>query len=138
MSALSEQSPDSPAVAKRMRLAVPPPLPPLDFGEHGPLQVGDRVEFWGESYRVKWRVRAVSSTGRFAICTKPYNLRRTVLYTIVDFVRQVRGPDDLIFGHGYETQEDIDEALAGLEAGDLEVSYRTSRHVSLTIVSVTR
>lgn len=88
------------------------------------LHVGDRVQFTDEHLRVRWTVKAVSVCGRFAILTKPFNLRRTVLYTVADFDAGVRGPDDRVFGPGYETDEQIARALAMFEAGDAEVSVR--------------
>lgn len=61
---------------------------------------------------------------RFVICTKPFNPKRTVLYTIIDLKRKVRGTEDLIFCMGFETKELCQEALERLEAGESEVSYR--------------
>jgi hypothetical protein len=87
-----------------------------------PLAVGDRVKFVEE--KRSYTVRAVSADGRFAICTKPFNPRHTVLYTIIDFEQGVRGPDDLVFCAGYETSEDIAANMARLESGDMAVSRR--------------
>lgn len=85
------------------------------------LNPGDRIKFAGEKQR--YTVRAVSSDGRWAICTKPFNLQHTVLYTIVDFDSGVRGPDNY-GGLGYESGDEIRRAMNWLEAGDAEVSYR--------------
>lgn len=71
------------------------------------LVVGDRVRFVEEGQR--YTVRAVTSGGRFAICTKPFNLKHTVLYTVIDFERGVRGADNY-YGLGYETDEQVSEA----------------------------
>ena len=84
------------------------------------IKAGDKIKFKGE--KRPYRVRAAD--GRFAVCTKPFNLQNTVLYTIVDLERDVRGTDDLIFGHGYETDEDTANALKQLQAGEIEVSHR--------------
>jgi hypothetical protein len=84
------------------------------------LAVGDSVQF-AESKRW-WRVRATSD--RYVILTSPFNLRHTVLYTIIDWERGVRGPDDMVFGFGYETPEQIAENMDRLLAGDMEVSHR--------------
>jgi hypothetical protein len=81
-------------------------------------------------------VRAVSSDGRWVICTKPFNLRHTVLYTIIDFDSGVRGPDNLVFSFGYESEEDIVDAMGCLESGDMEISVRYE--VYLDIESVDR
>ncbi len=60
-----------------------------------------------------------ASDMRFAVCTKPHNLiksltdptRRTVWYTIIDFEEDVRGPENLVFGMGAETREQCEKML---------------------------
>ena len=84
------------------------------------LKVGQRIRFSEE--RQAYRVRA--SGGRYAVCTKPFNLRHTVLYTVVDFQRRVRGTENLVFGMGAETDEQCVGMLARLESGESEVSSR--------------
>lgn len=85
------------------------------------MAVGDKVKFAAE--KMPYTVRAVSSDGRWVICTKPFNPRRTVLYTVIDFDSNLRGPDN--YGSlGYESPEQIADALAMFEAGDAEVSVR--------------
>lgn len=86
------------------------------------LQVGNRVKFTGE--RQAYTVQAANQ--RFAVCTKPFNPRRSVLYSIVDFERSVRGTEDLIFCMGFETRQQCDEALDRLATGESEVSYRNN------------
>ena len=84
------------------------------------VQIGDKVYIPNEThpYRVKAR------DDRFIICTKPFNLQRTVLYFIVDLERRVRGADNMVFCSGYETDEDCKERLKELQSGKIEVSYR--------------
>jgi len=84
------------------------------------LKVGDPVYLPCEvrPYRVKCR------DDRFIICTKPYNPKRTVMYFIVDLVKMVRGPDNMVFCFGYETQEQCEERLKELQDGTIEVSQR--------------
>lgn len=74
-------------------------LPLNDQLRYCPL--GTRV--WFVSEKTAYTVRARSS--RYLVCTKPFNLRRTTLYTIVDLDEQVRGPENLIFGFGAETDD---------------------------------
>ena len=115
--------------------------------------MGDKVKFAGE--RQRWDVRAVTRGGRFVILTKPFNLRHTVLYTVVDFDRGVRGKDDR-YGLGYEIVDDIaralhsfqrsedgaewDDAIACEHAGRCsvraEVSHRSANHIRLDFQSV--
>ncbi|MGJ0846527.1 hypothetical protein ACR77J_07555 [Tissierella praeacuta] len=85
------------------------------------LKVGDKIRFMGE--KQKYTIKAKSD--RFIICTKPFNLKRTCLYTIVDLERMVRGANDRVFNpYNYMVQEDINECLKDLESGKVEVSYR--------------
>lgn len=72
--------------------------------------VGDRVKFVEErnSYIVQAR------NNRFLVCNRPFPLRNTVLYTIVDLYKQIRGTENLIFGFGAETQKECEEMLARL------------------------
>lgn len=95
------------------------------------ITVGSRIKFASEGQR--YTVQARSE--RYAICTKPFNARRTVLYTIIDFQRGVRGRDNLIFGRGYETREACEENLAEMTpSGTVEVSWR--HYVPLDIEAV--
>lgn len=91
-------------------------------------KVGDRIRFAEEkqAYTVKAR------SDRYLICTKPFNARRTVLYCIVDFKRGERGPDNMVFGMGYETDADIFNRFQELTLGEIEVSHR--RCVPLVIL----
>jgi len=84
--------------------------------------IGDKLYVTGE---VKpYTVRARDE--RYIIATKPYNLRHTVLYFIIDLIKGWRGPDDRVFCFGYETPEDISERLHELSNGEMEVSRRHS------------
>lgn len=84
------------------------------------IKVDDFIHFVEE--KQKYRVRARGS--RFIICNKPFNLKRTTLYTIIDLHEQIRGAENLVFGLGAETQKECEEMLLRLEKGDSEISYR--------------
>jgi len=84
------------------------------------MKVGDKVKFRSEKQR--YTIQACDN--RFLVCTKPFNARKTVLYTIVDFKRNVRGREDLVFCMGFETRKDCEEALERLQKEESEVSYR--------------
>jgi len=95
--------------------------------------VGDRIKFRGE--RQRYTVQAASD--RFAVCTKPFNLENTVLYTIIDFEQLVRGADDYILGkYDYDEPDACVKALAELDAGEMKVSRRNN--VALEIEEVSR
>lgn len=87
-------------------------------------RVGDRVKFAEEVHRYTIQARGV----RYLVCTRPFALRKTVWYTVVDLEKQIRGTENLVLGFGAETREECEEMLARLEgrAGEpTEVSYRT-------------
>lgn len=86
------------------------------------LPVGTKVKM--DSERLRYTVQAAND--RFAIMTKPFNARRTYLYTITDLKRGVRGPCNLIFGlpRHVNTPEGAAKFLEMLEKGDVEVTYR--------------
>ncbi len=91
-------------------------------------KVGDRI-FFKEEKR-PYRVRACND--RFLICTKPYNPRHTVLYTIVDLKNGIRGAENLIFCAGFESDQDCNEALERLVSGETEISRRNRTDVHIT------
>lgn len=85
------------------------------------LEVGQRLRF--ADSRQAMCVRAVSADGRFVVATRPFNARRTVLYTVIDFQQGIRGRDDH-YGVGYETDEECRSAIERLADGEIEVSFR--------------
>lgn len=84
------------------------------------VRAGDRIRFAED--KQKYTVKARSE--RYLVCTKPFNLKRTVIYTVIDIERGVRGTEDLIFGMGAETREECEEMISRLESGESGVSYR--------------
>lgn len=83
------------------------------------LNVGDKIKFTIEKQR--YTVKAKSE--RYIICTKPFNIRHTCFYCIIDLDRLVRGPNDLVFSHfDFMTQKGIDDCLEWLLLGETEVS----------------
>lgn len=84
------------------------------------IEVDDKIKFLSEKHR--YTVQACDD--RFVVCIKPFNARKTFLYTIIDFERDVRGRENLIFCMGFETKEQCEEALERLQKGESEVSYR--------------
>lgn len=90
-------------------------------------QIGDRIKFAEE----KQKYTIQSRNERYLICTKPFNPKHTVLYTIVDLQKGIRGTENLIFGMGAETKEDCDAMLKRLDSGETEISHRN--HIQLFI-----
>ena len=81
------------------------------------FQSGDKLKF--ADAKGAYTVRAIGK--RFAVCTKPLNPQRTVLYTIIDFRDNIRGTENLIFGFGAETDEQCAAMLERLESGETAV-----------------
>lgn len=84
------------------------------------IPVGAKIWFYGE--KQGYTVRA--SNVAFCVCTKPFNVQKTVLYTIIDWERGERNYENLVFGMGAETDEECQEMLDRLTTGESEVSYR--------------
>lgn len=83
------------------------------------IKVGDKIKFKSEKQR--YTVRAISR--KFAICTKPFNARKTYLYSIIDFKNKLRGRDN--YGcYGYETDEQCQEPIKKWDKGEIEHSSR--------------
>lgn len=92
-------------------------------------KTGDKIKFVEE--KRPYKIRACNE--RFLVCTKPFNPKHTVMYTIVDLKENVRGTESLIFCMGFETDEECKEALERLISGETEVSYRN--RIQLNIVN---
>lgn len=84
------------------------------------VDVGDKIYIPGEKrpYTVQCR------DDRYIICTKPFNLRHTVQYFIIDLVDKWRAPDDRVFCFGYETTEQCLDRLQELQCGEIHLSQR--------------
>lgn len=93
------------------------------------VSVGDKVFI--PNQKKPYRVRARDE--RYIICTKPFNPKHTVLYFIVDLERKIRGPDNMVFCSGYETDEHCAERLKELQSGQIEVSSRRGIRLDIDI-----
>lgn len=87
----------------------------------GTAKVGDFVKFKEE--RQKYEIQA--SGARFIVCTKPFNAKKTTLYTVVDLEERVRGTENLIFGAGAETRGQCEEMLMRLEGRCVDTGFQT-------------
>lgn len=74
----------------------------------------------------KQKYTVISSNKFFLICTKPFNVQKTVLYTIVDYTNRIRWTENLVFWMWAETKEECDEMLERLTNWETEVSYRNN------------
>ena len=69
-------------------------------------------------------MRVEVEDNRYIICTKPFNLKHTVLYFIIDLKDKWRAPDDRVFCSGYDTDEQCQEQLKKLQSGEIKLSWR--------------
>lgn len=74
------------------------------------IDIGSKIRF--EREKQKYTVQA--SNEYFAICTKPFNPKKTVLYTIIDWREDIRGAENLIFCMGAETREKCEQCFKEL------------------------
>ena len=93
------------------------------------VEVGDKVYI--PDQKRPYIVRARNE--RYIICTKQFNLQKTVLYFIVDLVDKWRAPDDRLFCMGYETDEDCKERLEELQTGKISLSVRRGIPLDINI-----
>lgn len=91
---------------------------------------GSKVWFAGEKQGYTIRRRNT----RYLILTKPHNLRKTVLYCIVDLDREWRGPENLIFGRGCETDAQVARMFHRIVMGETEISRRRGVELGVTMV----
>lgn len=91
------------------------------------IPVGAKI--WFDNEKQGYTVRA--SNVAFCVCTKPFNAQKTVLYTIIDWEQGIRGPENLVFGFGAETDEECEEMLERLTQGESDLSGRNYRKTSI-------
>lgn len=95
------------------------------------VKIGQKIKFSGD--KKSFKVQAFDE--RYIVLTRPFNLKKTYQYTIVDLERKVRGACNLIFGLPPECECDTPEGaknvlkwLRGFEDDmgfhQMEVSYR--------------
>lgn len=94
------------------------------------LTPGRMVKF--KSEKGAYTVRAAGV--RYVVCTKPYNPKRTVIYSVVDMQKDVRGTEGLVFGMGAETDEQCRWMLERLESGFSDVSRRNRVRLDIEAV----
>lgn len=91
------------------------------------LEVWMKIKF--ENEKQKYTVQA--SNIMFAILSKPFNAQKTVLYTIIDFWKWERWPENLVFWMWAETKEQCEEMLERLTQQETELSYRHNKKLDI-------
>lgn len=98
------------------------------------MKVGGRIKFLEE--KTPYKIRALSNY--FAVCTRPYNPQRTVIYTVLDFRKSIRGTENVVFCMGAETDEDCQEMLQRFESGESEVSHRNNIPLNYCVLDISK
>lgn len=101
------------------------------MSEISQASIGSRI--WFAEDKRPYTVQARDD--RFLVCTKPFAAKKTVLYTIVDLHTEMRGTDGFVFGLGYETRADCDDALTTIVKHGEGISRRNCIPVNATRVS---
>lgn len=85
-------------------------------------KIGDKVKFAEE----KQRYTVSACDDRYLVCTKPFNPKKTYLYTMVDLKSKIRGTDGyaMNWGFDYRKKEDAEKYISNLKSGEIEISYR--------------
>lgn len=90
------------------------------------------IKIYFEEEKQGYSLRA--SKGNYLVLTKPFNLKNTVRYTIIDRKNRIRGTENLIFGFGAETNEQC-KAMVERLGSESDISQRNQ--VPLRIVKIT-
>lgn len=94
-------------------------------------KVGDKIKFKSE----KCKYKIVGLTDRYLVCIKPFNLKHTYLYTIVDLVKKERGPDHWLMGkYDLRDPKSVQECLSDLKTGICQISNRGAIDLDLETV----
>jgi hypothetical protein len=72
-------------------------------------------------------------TGAYISFTEAYNDQKSeVIYTIVDFKQNIRGAHNLVLGGcDFKDEKEIEDFIAELESGEVEISYRNRCNYNL-------
>jgi len=91
------------------------------------VKEGTKIKFLSE----KQKYTVISSNHFISICTKPFNPEHTVLYCVIDWHRQMRSTEDLVFGMGAETKKECDEMLERITQGESDLSERHEKELDI-------
>ena len=92
------------------------------------MKQGDKIYF--EEEKRPYSIRAISKN--YAICTKPFPPQKTVIYTIIDFNKNIRGTNNYVFNpYDYLLDEDCNESLKDLEEG---FAWRSKSNEEITYI----
>ena len=85
-----------------------------------------RIKFKEEKQSYKIMAR----DSRYLVCVKPFNAKKTYLYTIVDLDQKIRGADNYHCRFEYDTKEGALEALLELQRNNDKAEYEYDFYIS--------
>lgn len=103
-------------------------------------KVGDLIKFKSEKQR--YTIRACDD--RFIIATKPFNLKRTYLYTIIDLEEGIRGADNWYCKFDYSDPEEAKKCIQLLNLDPLRgfnsvsISFRSRMDLDIERIDFIR
>lgn len=100
----------------------------LDNRGEKTMKKGQRVKF-NDDRRIFF-VR--ESNERFTILTYPHE--DSVMYTIIDHEKNIRGTDNMVFCNGYETDRDVRFNMIALLRNKMSISYRNRVELSIKYI----
>lgn len=89
-------------------------------------KVGDKIKF--AEYKRAFTIKACND--RWLICTQPLNCRKTFIYTIVDLLNNLRGPDNYYCKFDYNDSEQAQLALIELDKPVCDDTYSRAPYTS--------
>lgn len=96
------------------------------------LEPASKLQIKFRNEKQRYTVQAQGK--RFLVCTKPFNPKKTVLYTIIDLKEKIRGPEGVVFSIGAETKEQCEEMLDRIQTGETEISHRNRRTLDIEMI----
>lgn len=97
------------------------------------VEVGSTIKFAEE----KQKYTVMASNRFYSICTKPFNAKKTKIYTIVDWKNNIRGTENMIFGLGAETKEQCEQMLSRLTNAESDISQRNWVELNIDCCNLT-
>lgn len=81
----------------------------------------ERIKFQEE----KLSYKVVAKDDRYMVCIKPFNVKKTYLYTMVDLLEKIRGTDGFVFQiFDYQKEQDAKQYIEMLKTGEIQISKR--------------
>lgn len=88
----------------------------------------------GKIDRVSWKCMVRDE--RYVILSKPFNPKKTFMYSIFDLKEMICGADDCWCAYNYDNKDECEEALKRLQDDTLHISYRNRAKIEDCVAEV--